>query len=97
MRGRTAFVRRTIWEGWEGWEGQLKWGAAPARDARQGALAAMRNKGSGTAAQGAWLLAQQIHYIQHALRHVHQLQALVHGRLAQLFVGGLFGQALALH
>src|SRR3989344_5621574 len=42
-------------------------------------------------------LPQQIHHIEHALRHVHQLEALVHGGLAQFLVRGLFAQALALH
>ena len=76
-----------------GWEGLLKWGAAQARVAYSDS----KEEGAAQPLKEALPLAQQIHHIQHALCHIHQLQTLVHGRLAQLFVGGLFGQALALH
>lgn len=68
---RTAFVRRTIWEGLGG---AAEMGRGP------GTRVAYSDSKEGGAAQPlkeALPLAQQIHHIQHALCHVHQLQALV--------------------
>ena len=42
-------------------------------------------------------LAHQVSHIQHALRHVHQLEVFAHRCFAQLVVGLLLAQVLALH
>lgn len=77
--GCTAFVRRTMWEK------PVDMDAAHARAAKQGPPRSVAAQGEVTHSP------QQIHHVEHALGHIHQFEALVHGCLAQLFVRGLFG------
>ncbi|MEY3125143.1 MAG: hypothetical protein RLZZ573_1663 [Pseudomonadota bacterium] len=42
-------------------------------------------------------LAQEVGHVEHALRHLHQFEVFVHGGFAQLGVGGVLAEFLALH